>query len=646
LVCVATIALLLAFDGNWIRAPLERRLAAATGREVRIESLDLRWRSGLQFQLRGVSIGDRVAGEAQMLRARQIGAHVSPWALLRGRLELIELRLSGADVNVQRDAEGRVNWDRLDAAVDPAAAADPIPPLPIPIASLILDDVKVRYRDKSRNIDLRVRVDSLPLSSATAPWQTRIDAEGNYGKSALKGRVFTGPVLTLQDTDQPVPFKGSLKAGRTDVEAEGFVADLEGPMAIDARVRIAGPSLATLYPTLPLALPSTPPYRIEGRLRGRGQRYRMDEVAGRIGSSDIRGSASFDMTKPRPHLVADLLSDRVALEDLGVMAGIEPRAHSPRPDGRVLPNQRFDIPRMNAIDADVSIKARHVAVNPAVPLEDFSARARLVGGILRLEPLNFGFAGGAIVSTVVLDARQRPIRADTSVDFRKVDFARLFPTIDQSRLSAGELGAQIRLRGQGQSVAEVLASSNGTLAVAMDGGRVSHAVIAAASLDGGRLLPLLIRGDEPIAVRCAAIIVSVTEGIAHSQLMVIDTQAARIDGTGAIDLKSERFELELRPQPKEPSILSLRAPLFVRGGFQDARVEVGPGALLRGGAALALAAAHPFAALLPLIETGPGEDSNCSQLLAPVAPALKQAEESSKRPPNAHSGSVSRGKKS
>jgi uncharacterized protein involved in outer membrane biogenesis len=635
------VGLLLMVDGNWLRAPLEKRLSNASGRPVSIESVELRWNPGPRLQLHNVAVGSGASGAKELLTARGIGARVSIWAALRGRLELIELQVSGAALDLRRDADGTVNSQRPAAASRSSDPNAPLPRLPIPIRSLMLEDFTVTYRDAVRRMALRLRADSLP-ANASDPWHTRIEFEGKYAGSPFKGHALTGPVLTLQDTAQPFPFKGQLKAGSTDVQAEGTVADLLGDMTIDAKLRIAGPSLASLYPTLPLALPSTPPYRIEGRLLQQEGRYRLEAISGRVGRSDIRGTGNFDMTRARPLLTAELRSDRLALVDLGVLIGVDPRR--PGSESRVLPDKRFDVPRMHAIDANVSLAAQRVAVNPALPLEDFSVQARLRDGVLRLDPLKFGFSGGAIVSAVTLDARQRPIRAETSVDFRNVDFARLFPTLDRARLSDGELGAQLRLHGRGQSIAEFLASSDGTLAVAMSGGRISHTVIAAASLDGGKLLPLLVRGDEPVAVRCAAIAMAVTEGVARSQMLVFDTETTRVDGSGAIDLETEQFELELKPRPKQPSILSLRAPLHVQGSFRDARVAVGPGALLRSGAAIALAAVNPLAALLPLIETGPGEDSNCPQVLASVAPALDQADEPTSRPPSAPRGPSKRGR--
>jgi hypothetical protein len=42
---------------------------------------------------------------------------------------------------------------------------------------------------------------------------------------------------------------------------------------------------------------------------------------------------------------------------------------------------------------------------------------------------------------------------------------------------------------------------------------------------------------------------------------------------------------------------------------------------------------NPLAALIPLIETGPGDDANCVRLLAPVDSAAKQTRQASDRPP-------------
>jgi uncharacterized protein involved in outer membrane biogenesis len=102
--------------------------------------------------------------------------------------------------------------------------------------------------------------------------------------------------------------------------------------------------------------------------------------------------------------------------------------------------------------------------------------------------------------------------------------------------------------------------------------------------------------------------------MARSRSLAFDTTDTVILGKGSIDLDHERFDLVLRPRPKDVSPVSLRGPLEIGGTFKDPSVTPKPGPLAaRFAAAAALFAVTPPAALLALIETGPGEDVDCSR---------------------------------
>jgi hypothetical protein len=60
---------------------------------------------------------------------------------------------------------------------------------------------------------------------------------------------------------------------------------------------------------------------------------------------------------------------------------------------------------------------------------------------------------------------------------------------------------------------------------------------------------------------------------------------------------------------------------FTRPGY---RFEKGP-LLARAGGAIALAAAAPLAALLPLVETGPGKTTDCAAVQQQVGLAVLRA---------------------
>jgi hypothetical protein len=103
---------------------------------------------------------------------------------------------------------------------------------------------------------------------------------------------------------------------------------------------------------------------------------------------------------------------------------------------------------------------------------------------------------------------------------------------------------------------------------------------------------------------------------------VLDTSDTLITGDGQISLEKETLDIVLKPQPKDVSILSLRSPLRIGGTFADMTAGPEKTALAgRAGLALLLAAINPLLALAATIETGPGQDANCADVLKQAAQA-------------------------
>ena len=251
----------------------------------------------------------------------------------------------------------------------------------------------------------------------------------------------------------------------------------------------------------------------------------------------------------------------------------------------------------------------------ALPLESLRVSLKLHDAVLQLKPLEFGFAGGTIVSQVKLDARQPEIKSDVQVSFNQIRVDRLIPPSSSIAKGAGRLGASVRLEGAGNSIADAAAKSDGHISAAIANGSVSNLLDAASGLNGGKVLRLLAGGDKAIKVNCGGLAFDVKNGKGRSSVFVVDTEQTQIMGSGSFDLKEERFELTVTPKPKQLGILSLRTPVQVYGSFKhaDYKLEKGP-LLARTASALALAAIAPLAALIPLIETGPGQSTDCAAL--------------------------------
>ncbi|WP_295970066.1 AsmA family protein, partial [uncultured Xanthomonas sp.] len=280
---------------------------------------------------------------------------------------------------------------------------------------------------------------------------------------------------------------------------------------------------------------------------------------------------------------------------------------------KVLPSTPYDLGKLRAMDADVRWKAQRINA-PSLPLDDMDAHLKLDDGVLLLQPLNFGVAGGDLRSDIRMDARKPTLFTRAQVSIRGVQLGKLFPDGKLAKEAAGAIGGEIALAGSGNSIAQMIGSADGSVAVGMGKGRISNLVMELAGLDIAESLKFLVTKDREIPVRCAFGDFGVQHGVMTSRALAFDSTDTLLVGSGSIDLGQERLDLLLKAQPKDHSILALRSPLRVGGTFKDPSFRPDFKALgLRGAIAVALGSIAPPAALLATIETGPGKDIQCGR---------------------------------
>ena len=130
------------------------------------------------------------------------------------------------------------------------------------------------------------------------------------------------------------------------------------------------------------------------------------------------------------------------------------------------------------------------------------------------------------------------------------------------------------------------------------------------------ILELKVSGDRMVNLRCAVADFNVRGGTMRADALVLDTEVTTIFGTGTIDLDSERLDLTLNQKTKSTSPLALRSPIYIRGRFAAPVAEVDKGRMaVRALGAVALGIVSPFLLLVPLIDAGPGKDSDCAKLI-------------------------------
>jgi uncharacterized protein involved in outer membrane biogenesis len=597
---------------NWLRGPVERLVERSTGRQFRIDG-DLRidLMPNPHVVLENIRFANPSwAAHRWLLQGRRVGFTLERSALLRGNVEISELSLDGARLALERNAQGEKSWT-LDESTRPQTSRLP------GIGRLSVSNGTVRYDDASTDTSLVVWLDT---NGSSGRLPTSFSAQGTYRGKRLHAEGYAGAVLSSVDTVHPFPIRGVVQIGSTRAAIEGAVTDLATFSRARLHVTLEGRDLAHLHPLFPIRLPKTRPYAIEGTLVREGEWWQLRDFTGRIGKSDLSGAIRYEPSganERKPKLTGRLQSARLDLTDLAGFLGKDPGPERKRGHDRVLPSAPYKADGIRAISVDVRFRGREVLRPRNVPLQDVAARLVINDGLIRLDPLDFGIADGNVVATIGIDATHSPLRASLRAEARRLQLARLLPNPSGKKGGDARVGGTIDLRGVGNSVADFLGSANGAMTFVSSGGTVSSLMVELAGLDFGEALVVLLGGDEPVAMRCGVASFSVERGVMKSELLVLDTSDTVIVGSGRVDLADERLALTLRPQAKDPSVLSGRSPIRIDGTFSEPRLHPDRTALaVRGAAAVLLGLINPLAALIPLVETGTGEDAHCSALLA------------------------------
>src|ERR1051326_781647 len=283
---VVALALFVAFGLDSLRGPITRAVTNATGRELVIDGRIRAVWSWLhpRFRVERVRFANADwAREDWLFSADAVEAEVRVLPLFAGLVVLPQVRLEGAEVNLERDEDGRQNWipDTKTEKDEQKKNSR------VRIELLTLDQGHLSYTDEALDIDLQTDL-------STDATGVLFAVTGTYQGLPLSGSGHSGPVLSLRDESTPFPLKAEARVGDTRVAVDGSITGLVELKKIETRVRLSGNSLAELYDIINIALPQTPAYVTEGRLVREGTLVRYEKFTGKMGTSDISGTVQID----------------------------------------------------------------------------------------------------------------------------------------------------------------------------------------------------------------------------------------------------------------------------------------------------------------------------------------------------------------
>lgn len=659
---VGIVIFVMTFDWNRLKPTINKKVSTELNRPFAIRgdlgvdwarpTDETGWRSWVPWP--HIHAEDIVLGNppeipaVSMVTLERVDASLAPLALLGKQVYIPRIKLKQPDASLRRLANGKNNWtfELANSSTDDQAK-DQKSAWSFKIDDIVFDQGVIAYDDAIAHAKLKATVDPLgkPLpfsevmgnsgaakkvTSKKAPdyvfgWKV----DGTYNGESLSGSGKIGGMLALRDPDGLFPLQADVRSGKTRVAVAGTLSDPLNLGALDLRLQFSGQSLSQLHKLTGIVLPDTPPYSTDGHLsaelkRAKGAIYRYQNFNGKIGDSDIHGSLTYQVSKPRPSLNGELVSNQLRFADLAPLIGADSNQEkvnrgdkATQPSDKVLPADKFDTKQWSTMNADVKFTAKRIEHGESLPLSDLYTHLVLNNGTLLMDPLRFGVAGGNLNSTIRLEGQRVPMRGMADLHARGFQLQKLLPNVESMRRSLGQLNGDAKISGTGNSVADLLGTSNGDVRLLINDGVISRNLMEIAGLNVGNYLVGKLFGDDEVKINCAAADIGIKNGLAATRLFVFDTENAVINISGNVNLATERIDLSVDPESKGMRVLTLRSPLYVKGTFKhpDAGVKAGP-LIARGVAAVALGAVvAPAAALLALISPSDVDSNQCGGML-------------------------------
>lgn len=596
---IALLAVWLWVDPNAYKDRITRAVHEATGRELVLAGpLKLSVFPWLALETGSAQLGNPAGfGDQPFASLQRAAVRVRLWPLLRGRLEAGRIEVDGLDLRLRTDAGGHGNWEGLfkPSAQADAAQASPGAPPAIELAGLALHDARISYQDiAAEHLDVDIgRVApgaTIPVAlkasirGAGLPsveLEGKLDATPDFagGAHRISALALKGTLQQASPTVASSPIAWSLavpelafdattqhlaaKSLTAQLAGATLQASLEGEKILDAPAMagaftVTTPSPRELLAALGISAPTTRDPKVLARFAAEG-RYawgagllRLSELDLQLDDTTIRGKASL---KPADAMAADLdLSvDHVDLDRYGApeakqagAKGASGGATSP-PAARGPPTPiPVDLLRGLHVDARLSVGELRVA---GLKASQLVATLAGHGGLVQAAPLEAAFYGGRYSGSVALDVRGAVPQLTTQQDLAKLDLgAFLADFAKTNRLSGrGTVGATLQARGADSDAMLRSLSGKARLSVAdgaVEGVDLWFEVDRAATLVQKRELAAG-QGSGRTPFDALGASVDITNGVATTHDLAIDSRQLRTRGEGSINLVSEALDMHL-----------------------------------------------------------------------------------------------------
>ena len=594
---IGAILLIGSFPVGWLKDRAQARLSERIGTKVTIQSMSRE--SAFSFSpiihVNGVQIPQPDwAGRGNLASIEQARIRLPIMAMIfgKGRPDLLSAR--GIRLNLVRDANRRVNWDRKrdERKQDDDGTSG--------FSATHIEDVIIDYRDAFQKRAFKISLAVDPRTGLTGSGSGTVD--GAAVNVSLRG----APMIAGKEW----LFDARLQGPALAMHALGKMA---GPMRTDDmtfKVSARANDLKLIDRVIEAGLFGTQPLTLNAKVRHRDKTWTIADLRGTVGESQLVGKLTALKTDGRTKLNGDVRFLTLNFEDLADDAGNARGVALERAIGpRIVPNTRVNIRKIRKTDGRIAIRVdRILSGRRPSSIKTVSAVLHLENRLLTVSPLRIGLNEGVITGKAIVNQREdqpKPI-VTLALDLRGSSISALAGGGSNNDVD-GRVDARVRLSGVGDTIREAVGNSNGTMGAITRRGSMPTRLAGLIGFDVGKVLFGKEEGREEL--RCGIIRLDMKRGRGAVDLLMVDTSISQTRGTGHISFPAEAFAITLTGAAKSKSALQLPGSVSLRGTIREPDIIVPEGTRSVGNIFKAVGRAIGG-------RNKAATDANCAQLIA------------------------------
>jgi hypothetical protein len=359
--------------------------------------------------------------------------------------------------------------------------------------------------------------------------------------------------------NEPWPLNLTVTAMDSTVSVAGNITDIIKCKGIDLELSAKGSDLANFQQITGKELPVKGPFEVSGHLTAPTlESVNISEVSILLSESVISGDVTITQKPPRPRIDAKLYSKKLDLRPFinQYKSSDKPETLSKMSDAkkkRVFSDEPFDLQALQKFDAKISFRADQI-LGFLTALDNVNVNLNLQNGHL-LIPLKANIGGGNHSSSLELLATEDHVNLTTKIISEKVNLGEMRRKLGITKDLEGLLDLNINLTGQGNSVAALMAGLNGDFIAILGEGKmpVKYLNFVGADLKTSltRLINPLKEKIDRNQINCAVFDFNIKDGMAKSDVFMIDDPRKTLLSRGKINLKTEALDFDIHTKPKE-----------------------------------------------------------------------------------------------